>query len=226
MKLSKSLISLFLLLAAVAVTFAGEITLSPATGSMGDGCRVAVDIIADTNGKTIAATDVIMQSSMEFVDFVPGDAFPYFLPPKTGSNSVHIIWFVVDPSRWVSWKHSIWTAYFKKRSVWDRDWAIHLYFTKVWDTIDSNLSIAGWIDSLEKVSWAYYTFDDAIECSHESALIEGWIKDVPLDLALSKIVFDAPKTSHSYLYRLSGLVILIIAWIFYFAKTRKWKKVA
>lgn len=93
----------------VSITFASEITLSPATGSMGDGCKVAVDIIADTNGKTIVATDILMESSMEFVDFVPaktagkpGDAFPYFLPPMTGSNAVHIIGFVVDPSRGVS----------------------------------------------------------------------------------------------------------------------------
>ena len=91
----------------VSITFAGELTLSPASGSMGDGCKVAVDVIADTNGKTVLATDIIMLSSMDFVDFVPANAFPYFLPPVTGSNSVHIIGFVVDPSHGVSGKHVV-----------------------------------------------------------------------------------------------------------------------
>lgn len=227
MKFSKSLIFLFTLCSILSITFASEIKLSPAAGDMGDWCMIAVDIIADTQGKTIAAADVIMESSMKFVDFVPGDSFPYFLPPKVESTVVHIVWFAVEASQRISWIHKIWTAYFQKRSIWDRDWAVHLYFTKTWDTIDSNLSIAGWIDTLQKVSWVEYTFDWTSECTHEVASITDWIQDVPLDVTLKKIALDASaSSSHTYIYRLSGLLLLIILWLIYFAKTRKWKKVA
>lgn len=129
---------MLLLSSIVSITFAGEIKLVPSTGDMGLGCLVPVQIWIDTDGKSVSATDIIMESSMEFVDFVPTAVFPYFLPPSVVSNTVHLIWFAVDPSQRVSSRSMIWTAYFNKTSSFDRDWAIRLYFTKSWDTIDSN----------------------------------------------------------------------------------------
>ncbi|MEI7557947.1 MAG: hypothetical protein WCJ45_03855 [bacterium] len=57
---------------------------------------VAADIVFDTTNTNVAATDVVIESSLEYVDFVPykdpsKNSFPNFLPPQTGNDTVHII---------------------------------------------------------------------------------------------------------------------------------------
>jgi hypothetical protein len=35
----------------------------------------------DTQGQEVAAMDLVMETSMEYKDFVPTELFPYFFPP-------------------------------------------------------------------------------------------------------------------------------------------------
>jgi hypothetical protein len=80
----------------LSVTTAAEISFDPASGSFGNDCVVPVKIMIDTFDKTISATDIVLESSMEFVDFVPSNALPYFLPPKIDGSVVHIVGFAVQ----------------------------------------------------------------------------------------------------------------------------------
>ena len=58
----------------------------------------------NTDDKEISATDVIIESSLEFVDFVPAKLFPYFLPPKAQSGMIHIVGFSTDKTNRVTGK--------------------------------------------------------------------------------------------------------------------------
>ena len=59
--------------------------------NFGKWCIVAIDINVDAKGKPIAASDIVMESSMKYVDFVPATAFPYFFPPVIRKNGlIHI----------------------------------------------------------------------------------------------------------------------------------------
>ena len=224
----KKILGIFIWWVLLSTVSAAEIKLVPSTGSFGDGCTIPVEIWIDTDNKTISATDVMMESSMEFLDFIPTKVFPYFLPPTVMSNTVHLIWFAVEPTQRVSWRSLLWTVYFKKRTLSDRDWAIRLYFTNAWDTIDSNLSMPWWIDILDKVNSAYYTFDGTGGCIHDISALSGWIKNVSLEAALAKVSwatmwerFLAVVGNH---YLIGLLVGLIIVWGFYLAIWRKWKR--
>jgi hypothetical protein len=68
---------------------------------------VAADIIVNTDNKDIAATDVMIESSLDFVDFVPSKMFPYFFPPKVGNGAIHIVGFTIDPNQRVNGSGSI-----------------------------------------------------------------------------------------------------------------------
>jgi hypothetical protein len=87
----KKLIIMGMFMMSVSFGFATEITFSPATGDLAKGCLITADVMIDTDNQEISATDLIIESSLDFVDFVPSDMFPYFLPPKTKSNITHII---------------------------------------------------------------------------------------------------------------------------------------
>jgi hypothetical protein len=64
---------------------------------------VAVDIVVDTSNQAIAATDIIIETSLDYVDFVPDTTFfPNFFPPKVDDFSIHIIGFVSNPNEVVS----------------------------------------------------------------------------------------------------------------------------
>lgn len=225
----KKFIGILSILIMLSVTSAAEISFDPASGSFGNDCIVPVDIVVDTTDKTISATDIIMESSMEFVDFVPTKVFPYYLSPKILSNIVHIVWFTVDESQRFNWKSVIWTAYFKQRLSSDSDWSIRLYFENKWNTTDSNLSIAWWVDVLDSVGSAYYTFDWNDSCIHEVSDIKWWINDASLDETLSKIEKDQSANKvmlfiSSNIYALSLALIVIIFVVFYLWKKKKHAK--
>jgi hypothetical protein len=49
---------------------------------------IEFEIIADTMGDLVMGTDLMIDTSMEFVDFVPGEAFDYIIPPKVLDNDI------------------------------------------------------------------------------------------------------------------------------------------
>jgi hypothetical protein len=161
MKFKILIISLLSTISIISFANASELLLKPSHWSFSPWCTIWVDIVADPEGKQISATDIVIESSMEFIKFEPTQLFPYFLPPKVlkNSNIVHIVWFTIQPSQRVKEKWTIWKIYFKPKNQSDKDGSIKFYFKKIWDTTDSNLSIAWWVDTLEDVRNWFYTFD-------------------------------------------------------------------
>lgn len=204
-----------------------EITFFPATGEMTQWCLVATDIVIDTENIDVAATDIVIESSLDFVDFVPSDMFPYFLPPKVMSWLVHIVWFTLDNNNRVNGKWSIGTLYMKQKNPTDKNGSVKLYFKKKWDTIDSNLSIAGGIDVLDTVWSAYYTFVNSGACLHGSAEdIAWWIANKTLDQMLAPLKWKQ-RIQHIFtwtsLLEFSGLLLILILLFVYYKTTKQWK---
>lgn len=125
-----------------------------------NGCLVPIDVYIDTNWQEISAIDLMMESSMDYVDFVPTDFVPYFLKPVVKENGlIHVVWFTVDPSERVNWEWKMWTVYFLQKQ-WDIDWVVRLYFLWEWETSDTNLSIAWWVDILKNIWQASVKFSN------------------------------------------------------------------
>ncbi len=240
MKFKILIISLLSTISIISFANASELLLKPSHWSFSPWCTIWVDIVVDPEGKQISATDIVIESSMEFIKFEPTQLFPYFLPPKVlkASNIVHIVWFTIQPSQRVKEKWTIWKIYFKPSNTSDKDGSIKFYFKKTWDTTDSNLSIAWWIDTLEDVRNWFYTFEwsdceypqlnttkilnneqkisnleKQIEKEHNAA-----IRQIKRDEMIQKIkIFWNDKKY----YAIIPLIIIII--LTTYIKLRKWK---
>ena len=161
MKIKILIIYLLSSISLISFTNASELLLKPSHWSFAPWCTIWDDIVLNPEGKQISATDIVVESSMEFIKFEPTQLFPYFFPPKVfkNTNIVHIVWFTIQPSQRVKEKWIIWKIYFKPKNQSDKDGSIKFYFKKTWDTTDSNLSIAWWVDTLEDVRNWFYTFE-------------------------------------------------------------------
>lgn len=221
----KKILGIAILMMMISVSAATEIRFSPDVWSLGKWCMTATDIVIDTQNQEIAATDIVIESSLEFVDFVPSSMFPYFLPPKTNGNIVHLVGFTTDPAHRVLGKWSIGTLYMKQKDMSSADGSLKLYFTKKWDTTDSNLSIAWWVDVLDTIGSAYYTFDGTGICAHTAADINGGIAETTLQDMAQQVsrtwtnIFFNRKT----LLAFGGILIVGIILFMYYKKNRQWK---
>jgi len=222
----KKSLGIVILMMMFSVSTAAEISFSPNIWSIGKWCLVTTDIVIDTQGKEIAATDIIIESSLEFVDFVPSKLFPYFLPPKVRGNIIHLVGFTTDKSNRVTGNWSIGTLYMQQKDTNTIDWSLKLYFTKAWDTTDSNLSIAWWVDVLDTVGDGYYTFDATNICEHTAAGIDGWIANISLNDMMRKMTpgqrfknIDIQKI----LLIFGGFVVVGIVLFMYYKKHKLWK---
>ena len=225
----KKIITLLLFSCVFSVSMATEITFSPTSWEIANNCLVAVDIIANTDNQEIAASDVVIESSLAFVNFVPSETmFPYFLPPKVSDNLIHLVGFTVDPAHRAQGSWSIGTLYLQQRNATDTDGMIKLYFKKKWDTTDSNLSIAWGIDVLDTVWSAYFTFTASGACAHAAGeVINGGIANKSVKVLLAKL--DRTQLMQRIFNRkiisLFGGILIIIAILFlYYKGTKKWKK--
>ncbi len=210
------------------VSTATEIRFSPDSWNTGKWCIVATEIIIDTQDNEIAATDIVMESSLAFVDFVPSTMFPYFLPPKIQGNTIHLVGFSTDKNNRVSGSWSIWTLYLRQKDNADTDGSIKLYFAKKWSTTDSNLSIAWWIDVLDTVGSALYHFVDEGFCVHNTADdIKGWIAKKNLRMLLAKIDRDQlikKAFTRKNLLAFTWLIILVTTLFLYYKTSKQWSK--
>lgn len=212
-------------------------------GSFGNWCSVPIDVYVDTEGQEISATDLMMETSLTYKDFVPTEMFPYFLPPVIRSNGLlHIVWFTVDPNERVVGSGKIGTIYFEQKSGF-LDWAVRLYFLGQGNTTDSNLSKVGGIDVLKKVGSAHVTFSSTLpSCEHGAAIISWWFAGISyqqsLDSTLQKIYDRYGKISFwmflqnniFFVIALFLLIIVILVLIYhkkllsYFHKDLVWRK--
>ncbi len=225
----KKIITLLTLSCLFSISMATEISFSPEKWEVANNCLVALDIMIDTDNKEIAASDIVIESSLDFVDFVPSKLFPYFLPPKVSNNLIHLVWFTVDPKNRVQGSWSIGTLYMQQKNTSDADGTLKLYFKKKWDTTDSNLSIAWWIDILDSVGSAYFTFTENWACAHAvGESLNGGIADKSVKMLLAKL--DRQQLFQKIFNRkvislFAGLLIIITLLFIYYKGTKKWKTV-
>lgn len=223
----KKIIALFTLTCLFSVSMATEITFSPEKGEVANNCLVALDVMINTDNKEIAASDIVIESSLDFVDFVPSNLFPYFLPPKVSNNLIHLVWFTVDPKNRVQGSWRIGTLYMQQKNSADADGMLKLYFKKKWDTTDSNLSIAGGIDILDSVGSAYFTFTEKWACAHAvGESVNGGIADKSVNMLLAKL--DRQQLFQKIFSRkvisvFAWLLIIITILFIYYKRAKKWE---
>lgn len=228
---------------------AQSISLVPQWGSIfWNGCTVPIDVYINTNWQEISAIDLVMESSMDYVDFVPSDYVPYYLKPVVKKNGlIHIVWFTVDPSERIKWEWKMWTVYFSQRQ-WDIDWVVRLYFLWEWETIDSNLSIAWWVDVLKDAWEASIKFSNDLQsCMVESNngsfekdiqvenKIDWWFADLTYDEVLENTINIIDKKHwstlvfwqflrHNIVWMILLFILFIIILLLLKKEKNKWNK--
>jgi len=216
----------------IGVSTATEIRLSPDNGDIQKWCLVTADIFIDTENNKVAATDVVLQSSLEYIDFVPTkNLFPYFFPPKVKNNAVHIVWFIADPKNTITGSGIIGKLFFRQKTG-DVDGVIKMFFAGKWQTQDSNLSILWWIDVLDTVGSWYYRFLDDAPCQYPADyVIEGWFSHMSAEDMLNQTIKQIRMKewlknlfSRKTLIEFSWLLIIIAAVFIYLKKRKIWKK--
>lgn len=213
---------------------AWELLLEPSNWKYSPWCMIWIDIVMDPEWKEISATDIVIESSMKFIKFEATEVFPYFFPPKTIWNMVHIVWFTSWPSQWIKEKWVIWKIYFKPLNKSDLDWSIKFFIKKKWDTTDSNMSIWWWIDVLEDTRNWFYTFDwdDCTYPEEEIIEIQETTTKENFEKSLDKTIQKVEKEHRSETLKQSRennksyiiwLFIIVILLAIYF-KVFKWNK--
>jgi len=203
---------------------ATEIRFSPDTAEIKSGCLVAVDVIIDTSEQAIAATDVVIETSLEYVDFVPSkELIPNFFPPKVSDYNIHIIGFVSNPKDTVKGSGSIGTLFLKQKNITDADGNLKLYFAWPGKTYDSNLSILWGIDILEKTGEGMYRFVENAACDYPAdyEIVWGFAHMSPEE-ALTKTIHKMQRKERlSRRNILPWVMILIIITLLFIYRRRK-----
>jgi len=214
---------------------AWELSLEPSNWKYSPGCMVAIDIMMDPAWQQISATDIVLETSMQFVKFEPTDLFPYFYGPiiDNKTNIISIIWFTaLWPSQRVSKSWSIWKIYLKPKNKSDTDWSVKFYFKNKWNTTDTNLSIGWWVDVLESTRNWFYTFnwtdcdypDQNKEINNQDILLEAEkqisiTKDKIEKDHMSDVYHRSRDKNKTYIISLFVAIILLVLYF----KIFKWK---
>lgn len=223
------LIGIFVMM--IGISTATEIKFSPDNWDIQKWCLIATDIFIDTEDNKIAATDIVIESSLEYLDFVPSkNLFPYFFPPKTWDNIIHIIGFISDPKNTVTGSGSIGKIFFRKKSSTDTDGSIKLFFAGQWETYDSNLSILWGIDVLQNVWSGYYNFTDNWPCQYPADYEIVWgFSHMSAEDALNETIktikrqqFMEKLLSWQTLIGFAWLLIIVTILFIYIKKRKQW----
>jgi len=191
--------------------FAQELWFDLGSGEhFGKNCIVPVQLMVYPQGQKISTTDVMLQSSMKYINFVPSTwTFPYFFPPIQRSNGiVHVVGFTVLPEQLVTQDGMIGTAYFQANDQ-DTGAYIHYYFEWEGKTTDSNLWYVG-KDYLKRVGSAQFIIDQS-PCAHAAAAVSGVDTTALLNGTLQDINKDySAFRLHIFLTRDLPLLILAL----------------
>jgi len=212
--------AMFGLFGLVSYSAAQEIWFAYSSGqNFGKWCTVAVDVTMDAMWKQVATTDIVLESSMKYLDFIPNKSmFAYYFPPIVRSNwLLHIVWFTVLPSQIITGSGSIWTLYYEANNT-DSDAAIKVYFLGTGNTTDTNLSF-GWVDQLQSVWQANFIIDQT-PCLHNAAVISGWFAWLDyqdsLNNTINQLNWDYQKARIMSFILSYGILILSILLIIIF----------
>ncbi len=222
-----ALFTMFILM--IGVTTATEINFFPDHGDIQKWCLIATDIFINAEWNPVAATDVVIETSLEYVDFVPSkELFPNFFPPKIKSGAIHIVWFISNPSKTITWSGSIGKLFLKQKNPTDTDGVVRLYFAWKGKTHDSNLSILWWIDVLQNVGSWYYQLLDQWSCEYPADYnIVWWFSHMSPEEALDNTMTQIQNQElinkiFNWTTLRSFLGLLIIMTVL-FVYIKKWK---
>ena len=216
----------------IGIGTATEIRFSPDVWDIQKWCLVAADVFVEMGNNQVAATDIVIESSLEYMDFVPNkNLFPYFFPPQTWENTVHIIGFISNPKNTISWSGIVGRIFFKQKLSTDTDGSIKLYFAGQGKTYDTNLSILWGIDVLQNVGSGYYQFVDDWPCEYPANYEIVWgFAHMSAQDALNKTIRSIQR--QQWLKQLLtwktliafAWLLIIITILFIYVKSRKqWK---
>jgi hypothetical protein len=230
MKIKILILSILSMITIRSFANAWEILLQPSHWQYSPWCMLWIDIVMDPEWAQISATDIVIESSMQFIKFEPTSLFPYFLPTKITDNITHIVGFTSWPSQRVSQKWVVWKIFFKPQNKSDADWSIKFYIKAKWDTTDTNLSIWWWVDVLEDTRNWFYTFNWT-NCDYPDEEIIPQESNVNFEESLNDTVDKIEKEHMADVYQKSrednksyiiSLFIIIVILVAYF-KIFKWK---
>lgn len=214
----------------IGISTATEIRFAPDHWDIKKWCLVVTDIIINTDNAAVATTDIVLETSLEYVDFVPTkNLFPYFFPPKVKGDTIHIVWFIANPKNTVTGSGVIGKLFLKQKSPTDSDAVIKLFFAGQGKTYDSNLSILWWIDVLQNVGSWYYQLLDTASCEYPSDyIIVGWFAHKSAQSVLDDITKQI--SYQEWLTRLfSWQTLVVCIWLLIFIlfifikKHKRWK---
>jgi hypothetical protein len=221
-----------------ASSLGASISISPESGHFGKNCVMEFDIIVESLSDNILTVDVYLESSMEYVDFVPSNIFKYYLPPIIEGNKIYLWAFSESWVKFV-WKEKFGTLYLKSDDV-SLDWYVNFDFRWQGNTTDTNLNLIWWIDVLDEVkNWTYYFDLDPCEQNIVDDVvsdIEWWFSSIDEEQYVQDMISEfnkrwvAQKVSlfFSKYWRSFALFVLVLAFIYVFIKNKKslskWKK--
>ncbi len=228
--MKKLFLSLLFIFSFVWILSASELYISPDQWDFGKNCVMEFEIIAAAMWDSIMWTDIMLDTSMEFIDFVPWTAFNYSLPPKVSEGGIISLWAFSNPDDLLKWEWIIWTIYLESNNI-NNDWYIRFYFKWEWNTADTNLSAKWWVDTLKEVNNGIYTFNWT-PCEHNINNIEWWIAGIDYDDAINDLVGELEKKwriqsivsflkSRNFLLWLWILILIIVILI---VIKNKWEK--
>lgn len=149
-------------------SFSANLSIGPSEWTLWINCLEEFNITLDMFwNEKIIASDVILESNMEFVEFVNWDVFEYAAPAKQKWSLVKLLLFATKGNEITEW-WNVWKIYFNVVSWVDNPY-INFVFDGVGITTDTNLSIE-WTDILQSVRWGEYTLDLNKECLHDASL--------------------------------------------------------
>jgi hypothetical protein len=152
---------------------------------------------------------------MEFVDFVPGEAFDYIIPPKVLDNDIISLWAFSDPDNLLEWKGIIWKLYLLANEI-DNDAYVKFHFQWEGQTVDTNLSAIWGVDTLKQIHNGIYTLDGEA-CVHEvnNIEVEWWVATVDYEEAIEDLVdtFEKKGRSQKIISFVKSRSFLLILWV-------------
>jgi len=149
-------------------SFSANLSISPSEWTLWTNCIEEFDITLDMFwDEKIIASDIVLESNMEFVEFINWTIFEYSAPAKQRWNLTKLLLFATKGNEIVEW-WNVWKIYFNVGSGVDEPY-INFVFSGVGVTTDTNLSIDG-SDILQSVRWWQYTLNMNKECVHDATL--------------------------------------------------------
>lgn len=221
--MKKSILFIWLLWFFFSFSYGAVLSLSPSEWDIPENCIQSFMInLSLYDWEEAFATDLILDSNMEFVYFEKWDLFKYALPPKTWWNNTYLALLNSYDSP-IYYGGIVWTVYYNTTNV--EDPYINFVFDWEWETRDTNVSVE-WRDILNGVRSGKYTISENMNCENIPAFswevhdIDDFIKDYESDHRSERFLFFLTR-NRRYILWVAWLLIIILLLVSYKIQ-KKW----